>query len=113
MTRPADTVVVIDEAGEPRQVHPVDAKEIVANGGSYEVTEKDMAVAAARDDGHPVGTTGYERIEEPVQQLKKNVEALSGPAAMADPKFEADAKAGQEANDGDVSKTEKADKKKK
>lgn len=54
MSRPADTVIVKDAAGIPRQVHSVDAKEIVAAGGTYEVSEEEMAEAkageAAEDD---------------------------------------------------------------
>lgn len=97
MARPAETVVVIDAAGVPRQVHPVDAREIVANGGSWEVSEKQMLEATTRDDGHPVGQSGMETIETVTHKPLKNVEAKSGEAAKNDPDTFAAQKAGEEA----------------
>lgn len=82
MARPADTVVVKDEAGEARQREPIDAKEIVEQGGTYEVSEKDVAKATTRtDEDHPVGQGGTEPIEAFTQQPRENVEAKSGSAA--------------------------------
>lgn len=94
MSRPADTNVVIDNAGVPRQVHPVDAKEIVENGGSYEVTLKEMAEAIDSSEPHPGGSTGTETLENVIEKPVKNVEAKSGEAAEAEPKTKADKEAG-------------------
>lgn len=83
MGRPGETVVVKDDAGVARQRDPIDAKEIVEGGGTYEVTEKDMAAAATEDDNHPVGQTGTEFSEAFTAHPVENVEAKSGPAAKA------------------------------
>lgn len=88
MSRPGDTVVVKDDAGNPVQRDPVDAKEIVENGGSWDVTEKDMAKAAQADDGHPIGQGGTEPIEAHTEKLRENVKAKGGQAAKAQAKKE-------------------------
>ena len=88
MSRPAETIVVKDEAGNPVQRDPVDAREIVQQGGTYDVTEKDMAKAAQADDGHPIGQSGVEQIEARTEKLLDNVEAKGGPAAKAQAKRE-------------------------
>lgn len=105
--RPPSTIVVKDNAGVPVQREPVDALEIVKNGGSFEVSEKEMHEAVTATDGHPVGTGGNEYVEEVVVHNVNTVAALSGEAAKADPKFEADAEAGQAAPDGELSKDDK------
>lgn len=91
MSRPGDTVVVKDAAGNPVQRDPVDAREIVQQGGTYDVTEKDMAEAAQADDGHPIGQGGTEPIEAHTEKLRENVEAKGGQAA----KKQADREAGK------------------
>lgn len=83
MSRPGETIVVKDEAGNPVQRDPVDAREIVQAGGTYDVTEKDMAKAAQADDGHPIGQSGIEQIPAKTEKLVENVEAKGGPAAQA------------------------------
>jgi hypothetical protein len=88
MSRPAKTVVVKDDAGVPRQRDPVDAREIVEQGGTYDVTEKDMAKAAQADDNHPIGQSGIEQVEAHTEKLLDNVEAKGGPAAKAQAKRE-------------------------
>lgn len=97
MSRPADTVVVKDAEGIPRQVHPVDAKEIVAAGGTYEVSEEEMAEAINADYPHPTGSGGTELQENVIEKPRKNVEAKSGEAAEDDPKTKADKEAGTKA----------------
>lgn len=97
MSRPADTNVVKDGAGVPRQVHPIDAKEIVEQGGTYEVTKEEMAEAINSPEPHPVGSSGTEVLENVTEHPVKNVEAKAGEAAKADPKNKADEKAGTEA----------------
>lgn len=89
MGRPAETVVVKDDAGNAVQRDPVDAREIVENGGTYDVTEKDMAKAAQADDNHPIGQSGTEQIEANTERLVPNVEAKGGQAAKAQAKREA------------------------
>ena len=88
MSRPGDTIVVKDEAGNPVQRDPVDAREIVEAGGTYDVTEKDMAKAAEADDGHPIGQSGVEQLPANTEKLVENVEAKGGPAAKAAAKRE-------------------------
>ena len=97
MSRPADTVVVKDEAGVPRQVHPIDAKEIVEQGGTYEVSKKEMAEAINDPRPHPVGSSGTEVLENVTERPVKNVEALAGEAAKSDPDNKADKEAGAKA----------------
>lgn len=111
--RPPNTIVVKDAAGVPRQVDPVDAQEIVKEGGSWEVTEKDMHEATTAPGDHPVGVSGYEHIEEPVVKLVDTVGAMAGEAAKNDPKFKADAEAGQAATDGQAIEPKKTATKKK
>lgn len=89
MSRPGETVVVKDAAGNPVQRDPVDAREIVENGGTYEVTEKDMAKAMSADDGHPIGQSGIEQVPVMTEKLLENVEAKGGQAAKAQAKREA------------------------
>lgn len=88
MSRPGETVVVKDEAGNPVQRDPVDAKEIVEAGGSWEVTEADMAKAAEAKDGHPIGQQGVEQLPAHTEKLVENVEAKSGQAAKQQAKRE-------------------------
>ena len=88
MSRPGETIVVKDDAGNPVQRDPVDAREIVENGGTYDVTEKDMAKAMAADDGHPIGQSGIEQVPVVHEKLVENVEAKGGPAAKAQAKRE-------------------------
>jgi hypothetical protein len=94
MPRPADTVVVKDDAGVPRQVHPIDGKEIVEQGGTYEVSKKEMAEAIDSETPHPIGSGGTEVLENVTEQPRRNVEAKAGEAARADPKTKADKEAG-------------------
>ena len=89
MSRPGETIVVKDDAGVARQRDPVDAREIVENGGTYDVTEKDMAKAVDAKDGHPVGQGGIEQIEAETKKVVENVEAKGGQAAKAQSKKEA------------------------
>ncbi len=89
MSRPGETIVVKDAAGNPVQRDPVDAREIVENGGTYDVTEKDMAKAAEAKDGHPVGQSGVEQLPAHTEKLVENVEAKGGQAAKAQAEREA------------------------
>jgi hypothetical protein len=89
MSRPGETIVVKDAAGNPVQRDPVDAREIVEAGGTYDVTEKDMAKAAEANDGHPIGQSGIEQVPVVHEKLLENVEAKGGQAAKAAAKKEA------------------------